>query len=260
MPTRPSMRRPPAGSTNNSRSVSDFKRHRPHGADQAKRDVHDVAARRQHDVRRRAALLAHQLEGAGVVGLVGEHPPHQPAVDDRQVLAVARRQRQHRLSGGRGARRRHRRRHGSDRRLHDGGCVNGAGRSGSPPDRRAAQDSWPDRDGASGTAAGGTGGGRSPNICAEPGLAAATPAAQRKRQQPGTAARPARDPPIPLPREVMAPAFHRKRGKFKPRPASRPGGCELAGTPKVDPAVIRRRVQSHSLPRSLSPGINHACG
>ena len=101
VPTRPSMRRPPAGSTNDSRSVSDFQPDRAHRADQAERDVDDVIAGRQHDVRGRAALLADQLERAGIVGLVGEHPPHQPAIDDRQILAVTRRQRQHRLACGR---------------------------------------------------------------------------------------------------------------------------------------------------------------
>ena len=74
-----------------------FQTDRPHRTDQAERDVNDVIAGRQHDVRGRAALLADQLERAGIVRLVGEHPPNQPAIDDRQILAVARRQRQHRL-------------------------------------------------------------------------------------------------------------------------------------------------------------------
>ena len=83
----------------------------------------DVIAGRQHDIRGRAALLADQLERAGVVGLVGEHPPHQPAIDDRQILAVTRRQRQHPLSWNCGRRRRRYRRDRRDRRWHDGGLV-----------------------------------------------------------------------------------------------------------------------------------------
>ena len=99
-----------------------LQRHRPHRADQAHRDMDDVAARRQHDVGRGAAFLADQFENAGLIGLVGEHPPHQAVVDDRQVLAVARGQRQHGLAGGRCARRRNHRRHRGDA----SGCVSGA--------------------------------------------------------------------------------------------------------------------------------------
>jgi preprotein translocase subunit Sec61beta len=59
--------------------------------------VDDVIARRQCDVRRRVAVLAQHLEGAGLVRTVGEDTPDQPAIDPRQILAVARRQRQHAL-------------------------------------------------------------------------------------------------------------------------------------------------------------------
>ena len=41
----------------------------------------DIVAGRQHDVRRRAAILADQFEGAGLVGPVGKDPPHQSAID-----------------------------------------------------------------------------------------------------------------------------------------------------------------------------------
>ena len=125
----------------------------------------DIAARRQHDVGRRAAILADQFEGAGLVRPVGKHPPHQPAGDDRQVLAVTRRQRQHRLAGGRGARRRRppagsRRSTAARWRL-----VSGGGRLGieAGPDGGARLIAPP---AASGTEAGGTGGGRSVNIWA----------------------------------------------------------------------------------------------
>ena len=96
----------------------------------------DVIAGRQHDVRGRAALLADQLERAGVVGLVGEHPPHQPAVDDRHILAVARRQRQHPLSWNCGRCWRRYRRNRRDRRWHDGGLVQRRRRDRSCPRRR----------------------------------------------------------------------------------------------------------------------------
>ncbi|MGL6060250.1 MAG: hypothetical protein ACRC1G_06105, partial [Bradyrhizobium sp.] len=69
--------------------------------------------------------------------------------------------------------------------------------------------------GASGTEAGGIGGGRSENSWAEAGagqnvrLKATASAAQSP-----VVTRPL--PATPLPLEVMAPAFQRKRGKFKP--------------------------------------------
>ena len=142
VPTRPSMRRPPAGSTKASRSVSDFRRHRPHRADQAERDVNDITAGRQHDVRGRAAILADQLERAGLVRLVGKHPPHQPAIDDRQILAVARGQRQHRLVRSWRARRRVRPAEPWRSTAADGGLVQRRGQSsGSTPGRTAAPDS-----------------------------------------------------------------------------------------------------------------------
>ena len=214
------MRRPPAGSTKDSRSVSDFKRHRPHRADEPKRDVNDIAARRQHDVGRGAALLADQLESAVLVRLVREHPPHQAAIDDRQVLAVARRQRQHRLAGGRapgggttgGTVR-------STAAID--GCVNGAGRLGTDagPDGGARFIAGPE--GASGTEAGGTGGGRSLNIWAGDGCRDET------SQHRGKHKRREKPPGPPGSIDTVTPrshghAFHRKRGKFKP-PARAPG-------------------------------------
>ena len=141
MPTRPSMRRPPAGSTKDSRSVSAFSVTGRTALTRPKRDMDDIAARRQHDIRRRAAFLADQLEGAGLVRPVGKHPPHQPAADDRQVLAVARRQRQHGLAG-------------ASMRRGGGGATGGDGGDGrlrqrrgqaraSMPGRKAAPDSSP---------------------------------------------------------------------------------------------------------------------
>ena len=136
-----------------------FQRHRPHRADQAERDMDHIAARRQHDVGRRAALLADQFEGAGLVRPVRKHPPHQPAVDDRQVLAVARRQRQH-APGRRPKRPAARTTGGTAATV---GCVNGAAGWGSEPDRKAAPDSSPAPQ-VPAPDAGGTGGGRSVNI------------------------------------------------------------------------------------------------
>ncbi len=150
----------------------------------------DVVAGRQHDVRGRAALLADQLERAGVVGLVGEHPPHQPAIDDRQILAVARRQRQHPLSWSCGRCWRRYRRDRRDRRWHDGGLVQRRRRD-RLPSPTAAPDSWRARSGhpeprPAAPAAGdpGTSGPR-------PGPAAAS-AAPRQAPAPGKAIRPAR--------------------------------------------------------------------
>ncbi len=84
------------------------------------------------------------------------------------------------------------------------GCVNGAGRFGidAGPEGGAKFIAGPD--GASGTEAGGTGGGRSLNICAEPeaGISSAAASASAGKSRP---ARPY--PPIPLPREVMAMLF-----------------------------------------------------
>ena len=97
-----------------------FQGDRPDRADQTKGDVHNIAARRQHDIRRRATFLANQLEGPALIRPVGKHPPHQPIADDRQVLAVTRRERQHALTGCRGQRGRHNRCRGrgsADRRL-----------------------------------------------------------------------------------------------------------------------------------------------
>ena len=102
----------------------------------------DIAARRQHDVRRRAALLADQLEGAVLVRLVGKHPPHQSVADDRQILAVTRGQRQHRLArrseagGGRPAAR--------SRSMAARSAAASAARAARDPirARTAARDSW----------------------------------------------------------------------------------------------------------------------
>jgi hypothetical protein len=87
------------------------------------------------------------------------------------------------------------------------GCVNVGGRLGigAGPDDGARFIAGPV--GASGTEAGGTGGGRSENICAEDGaitaqsnMAASANAAGRPLPRP--------DPSIPLPPDVMFHAFH----------------------------------------------------
>src|SRR5687768_18194733 len=56
-------------------------------------DMNDVIAGRQHDIGRRATILAQHLEGAALVRPVGEDAPDETAIDVRQILAVARRQR-----------------------------------------------------------------------------------------------------------------------------------------------------------------------
>ena len=234
-----------------------FQADRPHRADQAERDVNDVIAGRQHDVRGRAALLADQLERAGIVGLVGEHPPYQPAIDDRQILAVARRQRQHRLARDRGA--------GGGTAggtVASDGCTmvgwfNGAGSVGIAPAPEGGARFSAGPLGASGTEAGGTGGGRSWNIWAE--AEAGKSADQRHLQAPAPeeTSRPARVPRNRCPLKSW-PCFSPKTrqiqasdGKFGVAATTGP-----IGTPNIDPAVV---AQSQSLPSSLSTGINHAC-
>src|SRR5450755_3075138 len=93
------------------------------------------------------------------------------------------------------------------------GCVSGAGRTGieAGPEGGARFIAGPE---GSGTDAGGTGGGRSVNIWAETaaGIMAASTAASASAGK----LLPRPDRPIPLPPRVIAHAFHRKRGKFKP--------------------------------------------
>ena len=252
------MRSPPAGSTKAIAIGLRFQADRPHRTDQAERDVNDVIAGRQHDVRGRAALLADQLERAGVVGLVGEHPPHQPAIDDRQILAVARRQRQHPLgrNGGRGG--------GATGGIVaiDGGTMvgwfSGAGSVGIAPvpdggARFMAGPVW-----TSGTAAGGTGGGRSWNIWAEAGAGKQRDQRHGKRQR---RERPSAPPESndTVDRPKSWPCFSPKTRQIQASVAEvRPAAvAEPAPAPNVNAAVV---VQSHSLPRPLSPGINHAGG
>src|SRR4051794_12432048 len=102
------MRRPPAGSTKDSRKVSDFKVTGPRGARpprgqqkgpaevtrlkapgppraaRAERNRDDIAPGRQQVFRRGAALFANPFKGAGPGGRVGKPPPHQAPVDDRK--------------------------------------------------------------------------------------------------------------------------------------------------------------------------------
>ena len=164
--------------------------------------MNDIVARRQHDVRRGAAFLADQLERAVIVRLVREYPPHQAAIDDRQVLAIARRQRQHRLACVAAP--------GGGTVAIDGGtivgCVNGAGRLGTDPGPEGGARFIAGPEGASGTKAGGTGGGRSENIWAETdaGMKQASTEASTSTGK----SRPARPcPPIPSPHEVMGMLF-----------------------------------------------------
>ena len=148
----------------------------------------DIAARRQHDVGRGAAVLADQFEGAGLVRPVGKNPPHQSAGDDRQVLAVTRRQRQHGLA----------RRSTRSAAATTGGtaateaaAVKAAAGSGIDAGPEGGARFIAGAAGASGTDAGGTGGGRSLNICAAAGAASPQTSTQQA-QAPAAGAAPAR--------------------------------------------------------------------
>ena len=179
----------------------------------------DVIAGRQHDVRGRPALLADQLERAGIVGLVGEHPPHQPAIDDRQILAEARRQRQHRLvRTWRAWCRCCGRRNRSDRRRHDGRLVQrrGKGRICAGAGGRRQIERGPAR-----------------GLRNQPGRHRRRPVLEhlgkglcrQQRERHGKRQRRERPAGPPVFPETIAPwshghAFHRKRGKFKPPMAS----------------------------------------
>ena len=114
-----------------------------------------------------------------------------------------------------------------------GAWVNGAGRFGmeAGPEGGARLIACPP--GASGTAAGGTGGGRSPNNCAEAVYGNMTSNAT------GAGRSHRREPVLNrcLPPKIMAPVFPRKRGKFKPPDPlmippgtgkARPAGCNVA--------------------------------
>src|SRR5689334_539279 len=94
------------------------------------------------------------------------------------------------------------------------GCIRVGGRLGGPapgPEGGARLTAPP----GSGTEAGGTGGGRSEKSCA---CAALWPAITRHaaRISAGASLPLRRHPMMPSPPRVMPPAFHRKRGKFKP--------------------------------------------
>ena len=151
--------------------------HRAHRADQSERDMDHIAARRQHDVGRGAAILADQFESAGLVRPVRKDPPHQSTGDDGKVLAVARRQRQHGLAGRRCARGAAT---GGTAAIE--GWVNGAGRLGLEAGPEGGARFIAGAEG-SGTDAGGTGGGRSLNIWAWPGPSSARLRAQAQQQQ-----------------------------------------------------------------------------
>ena len=121
------------------------------------------------------------------------------------------------------------------------GWVSGAGRLGTDagPEGCARLIAPP---GASGTEAGGIGGGRSVNIWAdtEAGITAASMATSANAKT-GRLLRP--DPLPPLPPMVMPHAFHRKRGKFKPGQGDKahgtgmtPGYCARGRGPVTLPA------------------------
>lgn len=104
---------------------------------------------------------------------------------------------------------------------------------------------------ASGTAAGGTGGGRSWNIWADAGTRSAK-VKTKASESAGKGHRPRPNPTIPLPPETMAMLFTENAAN-----SSLPWARGDGGTGDVGDAVA---LQSHSRPRWLAPGINHAGG
>ena len=113
----------------------------------------------------------------------------------------------------------------------------------------------------SGTAAGGTGGGRSENICADTGAgssAVSAKATPKANASPGTGHPPRPNPTMPLPPEIMAMLFTENAANSSLHASRRsPIVAEPEPAPNVNAAVA---VQSHSLPRPLGTGINHAFG
>jgi hypothetical protein len=95
-----------------------------------------------------------------------------------------------------------------------GGAVKGGGRFGTDagPEDGARFIAGPA--GTSGTDAGGTGGGRSPNNCAETGAVNTSP---NSNANAGATRQCTPRPRLPCLPQFMMDAFHRKRGKFKPR-------------------------------------------
>ena len=77
-PTRPSSRRPPAGSSNISRTVGPAQLHRLDRGGEPEADMDDIAAGRQHEGRRRRLVLLEQRKLPLVVGLVGIDAPVRP--------------------------------------------------------------------------------------------------------------------------------------------------------------------------------------
>jgi hypothetical protein len=93
------------------------------------------------------------------------------------------------------------------------GWVIGPGRAGPEPDPDGGAKLSAGPDGTSGTEAGGIGGGRSPNSWADAGAGISRKAASANS---GRSHPPRPHLPMPLPLEIMAHAFQRKRGEFKP--------------------------------------------
>ena len=135
------------------------------------------------------------------------------------------------------------------------GWVKGAGRLGidDGPEGGARFKAGPL--GASGTEAGGTGGGRSENIWAE--LEAGISKTSAKASATAGKGHPARpSPPIPLPREVMAMLFTENAANSSLRSALEVGTtAEPAGTGDVNPGQSEPVTPAAE---PLSPGINHA--
>ena len=217
----------------------------------------DVTAGRQHDVRGRAALLADQLERAGVVGLVGEHPPHQPAIDDRQILAIARRQRQHPLSWNCGRWRRNRRDR-CDRRWHNGRLGQWR-RDRSRPRRRRQIHGWRGLD--------------IRNRGRRHRWRAVREHLGRNRGRKHAASAKASSRQAPAPGKAIRPA-RIQRYRYRPRswPCFSPKTRQIqASVAEVRPAAVAEPAPAPNVnacgrgpvtfpPRPLSPGINHAGG
>ena len=116
------------------------------------------------------------------------------------------------------------------------GCVNGAGRLGSDPGPEGGARFIAGPEGASGTEAGGTGGGRSENIWAE--TDAGMKQASTEASTSAGKSRPARpSPPIPSPHEVMGMLFTENAANSSLR-----GGLRAwpSGNPHKDAMLIQR--------------------
>src|SRR5262245_23882968 len=140
------------------------------------------------------------------------------------------------------------------------GWIRGAGRFGpAPGPEGGARFMAGPAAGASGTKAGGTGGGRSENSWAEAKPGASVSKTTAKSARPGPKARPR--PSTPLPLQIMAMLFTENAANSSLRD---PGGWPLVGTPRLPQSLTDKSRSSRILVCRVSPlrlfpsGINHA--